>query len=189
MLSKRTYIMFAASVALVIGWYFAIYVPQSSKMRALKDDQELVHGKLTSAEARLKQVGAMQSTLEECSSKWDSLRCNLVSPDSIETMLGHLMQLAKSEKLTVLDVDISFDPLLRKLADNEKRQLVDRIKVDISGRGRFFAVGDFISSLEDDIVVADVNSIELVYQQAVDPEIYFDLSMDVFIVPDEEGLL
>ncbi|MFH1894047.1 MAG: hypothetical protein ABIK83_15345 [Candidatus Zixiibacteriota bacterium] len=189
MLSKRIYISLAASLILLIGWYFTFYQPQSSRMRLLKSEQESIGSRLSVAEAQLKQAGVIKTTMEESSDKWDSLRCSLVGPDSVELILGHLMQLAASEELTILNMDISFDPLLDKLDKGEESHHIDRIDVDIAGRGRFFDVGDFVALLEKDVIVADIDNIELVYQQTVDPEIYFDLQLEVLIVPGRETVL
>jgi Tfp pilus assembly protein PilO len=183
--SKRIYISVAISVVLLITWYFIAYRSQAAMMRALKSERESLQSRFDAAEARLKQAGDLQSTLAECNRKWCEMRKTLVGPDSIETMLRHLVSLAQGRNLTVLDVDVSFDPLLRKLADNRKTNEIDRINLDMSGRGRFFNIGDFVVLLENDIVVANVNSLDLTYQQAADPEIYFDMNMEIFIVPEE----
>jgi len=189
MLSKRIYISLAASLILLIGWYFTLYQPQSSRMRVLKSEQESIGSRISAAEAYLKQAGVIKTTMEKSSDKWDSLLCSLVGPDSIELILGHLMQLAASEGLTILNIDISFDPLLEKLDKGEESHIIDKIDIDVAGRGRFFDVGDFVALLEKDVVIADIDNVELVYQQTVDPEIYFDLQLEVFIVPGRETML
>lgn len=189
MFSRRIYISLASSFILLIGWYFVIFQPQSSRMLALKNEQEAICGRLTDSESRLKQAGLIRATMEESSDKWDSLRCSLVGPDSVELLLGHLVQLAASKGLTVLNLDISFDPLLSKLENGEKTHIVDGIDIKVAGRGRFFDIGDYVALLEQDAIVADIGNIELVYQQTVDPEIYFDLQLEVFIVPGGESTL
>jgi Tfp pilus assembly protein PilO len=189
MASKRIYISVAISVALLTAWYLFGYHPQSAKMQSLNSEQESMHSRLDAAEARLKQAGELQSKLSESSNKWSQMRNALVGPDSVETMLKYLVGLAQRQNLTVLDLDISFDPLFWKLSNNQRSHAIDRINLDMSGRGRFFDIGDFVALLENDMIVADVVGINLTYQETANPYVYFDVNMEVFIVPREEQTL
>jgi len=155
------------------------------QMRGMKSEQESMQARLDAAESRLKQAGELQNSLSQSTSRWSEMRNTLVGPDSIETMLRYLGGLAKKKDLTVLNMDVSFDPLLNKLSNNQRSHAIDRINLDMSGRGRFFDIGDFVALLESDIVVANVSSIDLTYQQTANPEVYFDVNMEVFIVPGE----
>jgi len=77
---------------------------------------------------------------------------------------------------------LDFDPLLRKVGTDGHRTHTDKVIMEVEGQGRFFDIGNFIDALENDMVVAGVDRVNVIYQGSTDPEVYFRVLAKVFVL-------
>ena len=186
------YRIWFATVALAVvaaAWYLLIFDSQLKTEAALKAEQQSLDEGIVAIKQHLAQAGNITGSLRAVEARWSNFTENLVSVDSAELILDRIRRYAETNSLNIVDVNLDFDPLLKKVGTNSKKPYTDRITIDVSGRGRFFGIGDFIDSLENDMIIADIDNIRLVYQASTDPEIYFAVVAEVFILSGEGDLL
>jgi hypothetical protein len=58
---------------------------------------------------------------------------------------------------------------------------MEAVSLRFSGRGRYLEIGEFLAALDREAVVAGIDAVEIQYRAAADPEIYFDLSLRVYL--------
>ncbi len=175
----------ALSVAVVVTWFFLLYYPQTGRECALIEERESIIRKLDLASMRLHEARTVTSSLSDIESKWDQLRSSLVHPDSVETIIKKIRTIASKQNLKLLSVDLNFDPLLDKIGGEDLMLSINRVRLDVEGKGRFFDIGDFIGVLEEEVLVAGIDKLELAYQELINPRIYFSLELEVFILSEE----
>ncbi|MCK4858605.1 MAG: hypothetical protein KAT58_11595 [candidate division Zixibacteria bacterium] len=179
----------AISVALVLAWYLFLYQSQLNKESLLRAQQAAINEKVETARARLNKAASISTSFYEVAEKWQWLICDLVSPDSADKIINHVREVAESNSLTVLNMNINFDPLLVKVGTGREIYLIDKVKLNMEGRGRFFAIGDFLTALDEEAIIASIDKVDFTYQEAATPEIYFRLSMQAFILSESGEVL
>ena len=181
----RVVLTIALSVAVVVTWFFLLYYPQTGRECALIEERESIIRKLDLASMRLHEARTVTSSLSDIESKWDQLRSSLVQPDSAEAIMKKIRTIASRQNLKLLSVDFNFDPLLDKIGGEDLMLPINRVRLDVEGKGRFFDIGDFIGVLEEEMLVAGIDKLELAYQELINPRIYFSLELEVFILSEE----
>ncbi len=182
---RRFELTIALSAAVIAAWIFLFYFPQKAKEQALIEERETIIKKLDLADMRLKEARTVTSNLNRIESKWSELRNCLVHPDNADEIIKRVRTIASRQNLKLLSVDLNFDPLLDKLGGEDLMLSISRIRLDVDGKGRYFDIGDFIGALEDEVLVAGIDKLELTYKQAINPKIDFSLGLEVFILSEE----
>lgn len=180
----RTPALWVTAALLLPLWYLLYYEPQLRHDKELAVQAETVRARIDAVQTRLRLAGAVTADLKRGRNTWVELSDNLVAPDQVDRLVSRLRNLAADYHLTVLNTKVDFDPLLDKVNRGDRIETVDIIGVQVEGRGRYFGIGDFIDSLDHQQVVAGVDDLELTYQSAADPEIYFQMSLSMFILPE-----
>lgn len=172
----------AAIPMITILWYATIFKSQMSKEQVLQAELQETVDKIKSLEQRLNRAGAIAGELRRAESDWHRLTSSLVSADSADIILDRISAVAGSHGLTVHAKYLDFDPLLRKVGTDGLRSYTDKIILEVEGQGRFFDIGDFVDALEEDLVVAGIDRVSVVYQATIDPEVYFSVLAQVFVL-------
>jgi Tfp pilus assembly protein PilO len=173
----------------IIVWYAFLLGPQLRTEAALEAEQLSFQGSIAALDERLRSAKSIAGDLRQIEARWNRFVENTASPDNVELILAHFRETAKRNGIKVLNADLSFDPLLKKLSTKEARSQLNKIRMKIEGRGRFIDIGDFIDSLENDMIVAGIDELKLKYQSASDPEIYFRVEADIYVLEGEGDLL
>jgi Tfp pilus assembly protein PilO len=193
MLSKiikfRVLFVIAALAVITSAWYLMVFDSQMKTEAALKIEQQSLNETITAIERHLSQADNVTGNLHAFESKWNDLTENLVSVDHAELILDRMKKVAETNNLNAVNMSLNFDPMLKKVGTEGRKPYTDRIKIDMNGRGRFFGIGDFIDSLESDVIIAGIEDIKLIYEPSTDPEIYFAVVAEVFILSGEGDLL
>ncbi len=192
MLSKIiTYRVWFAIIALAVitaAWYLLVFDSQLKTEAALRVEQQSLNETIAAIEQHLSQAENITGNLLTVETRWNVLTENLVSVDRAELILERIRRVAETNNLNAVTMNLNFDPMLKKVGTEGRKPYTDRIKIDINGQGRFFGIGDFIDSLESDVIIAGIDNIKLIYQSSTDPEIYFAVAAEVFILSGEGDL-
>jgi Tfp pilus assembly protein PilO len=193
MLSKivkyRVWFAIAALAVITAAWYLLVFNSQLKTEAALKVEQQSLNETIAAIEQHLSQAKNITGNLCTVETRWNVLTENLVSVDRAELILERIRRVAETNKLNAVNMNLNFDPMLKKVGTEGRKAYTDRIKIDMNGQGRFFGIGDFIDSLESDGIIAGIDNIKLIYQSSTDPEIYFAIVAEVFILSGEGDLL
>ena len=192
MLSKiiryRVWFAIIALAVVTAAWYLLVFDPQLKTEAALKVEQQSLYETIAAIEQHLSQAENITGNLLTVETRWNVLTENLVSVDRAELILERIRRVAEANKLNDMNMNLNFDPMLKRVGTEGRKPYTDRIKIDINGQGRFFGIGDFIDSLESDVIIAGIDNIKLIYQSSTDPEIYFAVAAEVFILSGEGDL-
>jgi hypothetical protein len=172
----------AAIPMISLLWYATIFKSQMSEERILKAELQATVDKIKSLEQRLNRAGEIAGELRRAESDWDRFAGSLVSADSADIILDRVSAVAESHSLTVHARYLDFDPLIKKVGTDRHRSYTDKVIMEVEGQGRFFDIGDFIDALEEDLVVAGVDRVSVIYQTTTDPEVYFSVLAQVFVL-------
>lgn len=185
----RVWLAIGALAVITAAWYLLVFSSQLKTEAALKVEQQSLNEIIAAIEQHLCQAENITGNLCTVENRWNVLMENLVSVDHAELILERIRRVAETNKLNALNMNLNFDPMLKKIGTEGRKPCTDRIKIDMNGQGRFFDIGDFIDSLESDVIIAGIDNIKLIYQSSTDPEIYFAVVAEVFILSGEGGLL
>lgn len=174
----------ALILILSVCWYFFVYDVQAETARQLLDEIDETNGEIAEVRRDLEKAANLRFEIEKYESDWQSFTSNLVSTENTEVVLSRLRNKADSHAVRILQSRFDFAPMIEKIGTGGPKPLADKARLLIEGRGRFFDIGDFLAMLESEPVIASVDFVELTYQQAVDPEIYFKARMDIFVLND-----
>ncbi len=174
----------ALVLILSVCWYFLVYDVQAESVRRLQTEIVETNEEIAEVKRDLEKAANLRFEIEKYESDWQSFTSSLVSTENTEVVLNRLRSKADSHNVRILQSRFDFAPMIDKIGTGGTKPLADKARLLIEGRGRFFAIGDFLDTLESEPVIASVNFVELTYQQAVDPEIYFKARMDIFVLND-----
>ena len=185
----RAVLIIAVAALLLPLWYFFVYQSQIDKETVLNAERDSMMQRIKSVKKNIGETGAVAVNLRKMEMQWGQLAGHLAAPDSADQILHHIRDVARGNKLTILDAQLDMGKLYGKTSDNHNIASINKIELKLEGRGRFFNIGNFLDSLENDVSVADLEKLKLVYQRPIDPEIYFSMSVDIFVLPPEEKVL
>jgi len=176
----------AIIVVLVIatGWYFVIYDLQTAGVDDIKARIATMDDEIAEVESDLQRAASLRYEIDKYESEWENFTSSLVSTENTDIVLDRLRNQAEDYSVHILKSQFDFAPMLVKIGTDTPKPIADKAELILEGRGRFFAIGDFLEMLESEPVIADVKFVELAYQKAVDPEIYFKARMDIFVLND-----
>ncbi len=193
MLSKiikyRVWLAIVALAVITAAWYLLVFSSQLKTEAALEVEQQSLYETIAAIERHLSQAGNVTGNLHTVETRWNVLMENLVSVDRAELILERIRRVAETNNLNAVNMNLNFDPMLKKVGTEGRKPYTDRIKIDINGQGRFFGIGDFIDSLESDVIIAGIDNIKLIYQSSTDPDVYFAVVAEVFILSGGGDLL
>ena len=184
----RIWLAIIALVVVVAGWYLFIFDSQLKTEVALEAEQQSLNERIVAIKQHLAQAGKITGNLRTVETRWNSLTEHLVSVDHAELILDRIKRVAETNKLNSVNMNLNFDPMLKKVGTEGRKPYTEKITIDMNGQGRFFSIGDFIDSLESDVTIAGIDNIKLIYQPSTDPEIYFAVVAEVFILSGEGDL-
>jgi hypothetical protein len=178
----RPLIPAVAAVLVILAWYLLFQRPHSGQAGSLGQQKAALIVQHKELQSQLEVARALAGDLHHAQSEWRQLTRGLVVPDSAEQLVEILQQVAADHDVTILQSGLTFDDLLQKVADGTAVNPIERVDLTITGRGRFFSICRFLSALDQQVIVAGVQDIDLTYRAAVDPEVYFDLNLQVFVL-------
>lgn len=178
----RMMLIVAAIPMLTLLWYVTVFESQLSEERILEAELQATLDKIESLEQRLSRAGAIAGEFQRAESDWNKFTSNLVSTDSADIILDRISAIADGQGLTVHAKYLDFDPLLKKVGTDGRRAYTDKVIMEVEGQGRFFDIGNFIDALEDEMVVAGIDRVNVIYQGSTDPEVYFRVLAQVFVL-------
>ena len=172
----------ALAVALPLLWFFLFYGPQRQHEQSLQTEFHSVEEQHRDVTERLQVASVLAAEKVEVEQHWHELTNCLYPADSAELLLQHLSSVATSHNLTVLERQLEFGPLLGKLGAKRSLGQIEAVSLKFSGRGRYLEIGEFLAALDREAVVAGIDAVEMQYRVAADPEVYFDLSLRVYLL-------
>ena len=177
----RLVLVIALAVVVPVVWYLLVYGPQRQTEQTLNGEMLAVQEQQQEVTARLALAKELATEKSEVERHWRQLTESLFPADSAELLLSYMNRLAQEYNLTLLDKELGFDPLLTKLAAQSQLGQIEAVTLDLTGRGRYFNIGEFLAALDREVVVAGVETIDLTHRAAADPEVYFDMSLRVYL--------
>jgi hypothetical protein len=184
----RVWCAVVALPAILLAWYLCIFGPQLRTEAELESERLSIREKISDIERRLGRAASITGEFRSIDSRWSRITEHLVTVDSAELILDHVRDIAETTRLSIAEIDLDFDPLLRKVGADGKKPYTDRVRVKMSGHGRFFDIGDFVDSLQNNAIVAAIDNVKLAYEASSDPEIHFGIAAEVFILSGEADL-
>jgi hypothetical protein len=178
----RLGIILALAVALPLLWFFLLYGPQRQHELSLQAEFSSAEQQHRDVTERLQVASAVAAEKIEVEQRWHELTSCLYPADSAELLLQHLSSVAAGYNLAVLERQLEFGPLLGKLGARRSLGQMEAVSLRFSGRGRYLEIGEFLAALDREAVVAGIDAVEMQYRAAADPEIYFDLSLRVYLL-------
>ncbi len=178
----RLGVILAVAVALPLLWFFLLYGPQRQYEESLQAEFASVEQQHREVTGHLQVASALAAEKVEVEQHWQELTSCLYPADSAELLLRHLSNVAASYDLAVLERQLEFGPLLGKLGARHSLGQIEAVSLKFSGRGRYLAIAEFLEALDREAVVAGIDAVEMQYREAADPEIYFDLSLRVYLL-------
>jgi len=178
----RLAIVVALAVALPLLWYFLLYGPQLQSGQEVEAELQSVQQEFTDVQARLALASKLAVEKEKAEKHWHTLTDCLYPADSAELLLQHLSKTAATYNIALLDKQLEFEPLLGKLGARTPLGQIESVPLTLTGRGRYVDIGEFVAGLDREIVVAGIDQLGLTYAAAADPEIYFEMSLRVYVL-------
>lgn len=182
MKKHRFVLTIALACALVAAWYLFIQKPYDNKALQLTTSLNEINSHLNMFEQDLGTAEQVANRSRSLQQTWDGLTIRLVSPESADEILQQIREAATRHGITVLDIDLDLGPILKQLSEPENDRPLSRVQVSLEGRGRYFNIGDFLCWLQCDITIAEIDEVRIHYRKAVDPEVYFSVATEVFVM-------
>lgn len=179
---QRFRITVAGVVLLIAVWLLGSYLPVERELDRNRNLLVEMKTKIAGVAERLGYANSAAKGARTARLQWREATRDLVEPDDAEQLLHRVRNLAQDAGLTVLDSRFDFMPLLERIGGPEPAEPIGRLGIRADGRGRYSAVGRFLDDLRCDAVVADIREVNLYHRPAIDPEIYFTVHLDVFIL-------
>jgi len=174
--------------ALVAAWYLVVHVPKTNEAAQLKISIDDVSNHLSLYQQDLGTAEQVADSSRSLQQTWNGLTLRLVNPENADEVLTQIRQAASHHGITVLDIDLDLGPILKQLSEPTEQRPLSRVRVSLEGRGRYFDIGEFVRWLENDITIAQIDEVQIHYRKAVDPEVYFAVSSEVFVMSATESV-
>jgi len=173
------------TVLLLVAWWFLLYGPQLAESDGLRGRQINLEEQLVQIESKLERAKLLSRQVVDYESEWNRFTSSLFTTGNVDEILAELRRRGSGQDVRILDITLDFEPMIEKIGVTETKPLADLADLRMEGRGRFFAIGDFLDSLESEPAVAGVEFLKLAYQSSVDPEIYFEALVNVYVLTEE----
>jgi Tfp pilus assembly protein PilO len=178
---NRIIITVLATTLLGVLWYVLIFQAQLRQKSLTKEQIAEIDLDQQNLRTRLAGLHSLLTEVQRYELKWRDVTENLVLPDSGHLIMRRIDGLARDYNLTVLTSRLNFDPMLTKVSNEQQLSRVERIELHLEARGRFFDIGDFISALKEEQMVAVIRNTTIYYQAAANPQVYLNLDLDLFV--------
>jgi len=167
--------------ALVAAWYLFIQEPYVQKASQLTASLNEINSRLNMFEQDLGTAEQIANRSRSLQQTWDGLTIRLVCPESADEILQQIREAATRHGITVLDIDLDLEPILKQLSEPAYNRPLSRVQVSLEGRGRYFNIGEFLHWLQSDITIAEIDEVQIHYRKVVDPEVYFSVAAEAFV--------